>query len=258
MELGPAKPDQSTILVVDDEEDILDLLDWRLTSEGFVVKQASNVEHAHAILKANDIDLILSDMRMPGQDGLDLLNFVKNRNLEKPVMLILTGQTNIAVEDIFHKGAEGIVYKPMELDVLVATIREYLIKRSHQWLEISAKPDISLKSPQPLNQEVSKFSCLNTGCADDLNLSFGRGGMFVPVPLPTILPTLNKEFSFEINLGAQRLYGKGLARWVRETPVNDTKIRGFGLEFSALTPNSREMVLQRLKANKTLAFIPAY
>ena len=65
------------ILVVDDEKDILELIDYNLTKNGYRVKTASSGEEALELVKENDYDLIILDLMLPGVDGFDITKIIK-------------------------------------------------------------------------------------------------------------------------------------------------------------------------------------
>ena len=82
------------VLIVDDDAALLRLMSLRLEKEGFQVLEASSGEQALAILAAQTADLVISDMRMGGMDGLALFDAVSRTHPSLPVIL-LTAHGNI-------------------------------------------------------------------------------------------------------------------------------------------------------------------
>ncbi|HHN64157.1 MAG TPA: response regulator, partial [Nitrospirae bacterium] len=95
----PVEETMERILVVDDERNILRMLNRFLTQEGFRVETARNFEEATSRFQEGDFDLILTDMKLPGRSGLEILGWVKERNPEVPVIIITAhGSIENAVE----------------------------------------------------------------------------------------------------------------------------------------------------------------
>ena len=118
VELRSAPTKVARVLVVDDEPDILELLEITLTHMGLQVERAYNVDEAKKFLASNRFDLCLTDMRMPGGDGLDLLRHVAERNLDVPVAVITAhGNMENAVAAL-KAGAFDYLSKPVALDQL--------------------------------------------------------------------------------------------------------------------------------------------
>ena len=110
------------ILIVDDDASLLRLLSLRLEKEGFDVLEASSAEQALAVLAAQRADLLISDIRMGGMDGLQLFEEVNRTHPSLPVIL-LTAHGNIpdAVRAT-RKGVFSYLTKPVEARALMAEV----------------------------------------------------------------------------------------------------------------------------------------
>ena len=110
--------DKPTILVVDDELLIRDLLYDFFTGQGWDIAVAEDGEKALELIKTRKFDLVLSDIKMPEMDGLTLTNHVRQGNPELPVVL-MTGYPSIesAVEALRHK-VDDYVIKPFNINQL--------------------------------------------------------------------------------------------------------------------------------------------
>ena len=114
------------ILIVDDNENQRDLLQTFLTGKSFLVKVAVDGIAALKILKQNDFDLIVSDVRMPQMTGLELLEKVKELDSEIPVLLVTAfADIKDAVKAIRH-GAVDYLEKPLDLDEFLETVKRLL------------------------------------------------------------------------------------------------------------------------------------
>jgi DNA-binding NtrC family response regulator len=118
----------ATVLVIEDEDKLRRVLELQLASEGFEVLQAASAEQA--LPMAPRADLILSDLRLPGMDGLELLGLLKRQNSSAPVILMTAhGSVGAAVEAM-KAGAADFVEKPFSLDRLSAMIHKALEVRT--------------------------------------------------------------------------------------------------------------------------------
>ena len=99
------EPAGSTILVIDDEAAIRESLEVLLTLEGYTVKMAVDGEQGLRKLEQDNFDLVLLDLALPGQSGLELLPQIKERNPELPVIMITAYGTVDNVVEAVRAGA---------------------------------------------------------------------------------------------------------------------------------------------------------
>ncbi|OFZ68949.1 MAG: sigma-54-dependent Fis family transcriptional regulator [Betaproteobacteria bacterium RBG_16_56_24] len=115
-----------TVLLVDDEPDILELLELTLRKMGLEVDKAGNVQEALKKLAARRYDLCLTDMRMPDGDGLQVVRHISQHNLDVPVAVITAhGNMENAVTAL-KAGAFDYLSKPVSLDQLRALVKSAL------------------------------------------------------------------------------------------------------------------------------------
>ena len=123
---------KETILIVDDEEDILELLRYNLKSEGYVVLAAQSGEQAIKVAKQSQPDLMVLDLMLPGIDGLEVTRYLRSNatTMEMPiVMLTAKGEESDVVTGL-ELGANDYISKPFSPKVLIARIRAILRRRS--------------------------------------------------------------------------------------------------------------------------------
>jgi len=114
----------NTILVVDDEPNYLIVLSELLKEEGLEVLTAQSGEKGFKIVEDNDLDLVITDMRMPGMGGLELLEAVKSHNKDLPVIMITAfGEVEKAVVAM-KAGAYNYLVKPFNNEELLLNIRK--------------------------------------------------------------------------------------------------------------------------------------
>jgi two-component system response regulator PilR (NtrC family) len=118
------------ILIVDDESDILEVLEIVLRDEGLEVLKSGSGKEALALLRKRDVDVVLSDIRMPDLSGVDLLREVKSFSPDTAFVLITAyAGTDTAIEAVQH-GAYDYITKPFRMDELRAVVRRALEKRN--------------------------------------------------------------------------------------------------------------------------------
>jgi DNA-binding NtrC family response regulator len=111
------------ILIIDDEEAIRESLDTLLTLEGFSVSTAVDGPSGIELLSRNEYDLLLLDLALPGQSGIDLLPRIVEMQPNLPVIMITAYGTVGNVVDAIRAGAENFVQKPWDNEKLLADIR---------------------------------------------------------------------------------------------------------------------------------------
>ncbi|MCE5242108.1 MAG: sigma-54 dependent transcriptional regulator [Syntrophobacteraceae bacterium] len=118
-----------SILVVDDSPDTREVLRRNLTSKGHTVITSSGVTEAIAVLAANCIDLVITDIRMPGIDGFDLLRHV-HENYKESEMLVITGFPSVeGAVRAMKAGADEYLAKPFTVEELFLAVDKALEKR---------------------------------------------------------------------------------------------------------------------------------
>jgi DNA-binding NtrC family response regulator len=111
------------ILIIDDEGAIRESLDTLLTLEGFSVNSAGDGPSGMELLSRNEYDLLLLDLALPGQSGIDLLPRIVDMQPNLPVIMITAFGTVGNVVDAIRAGAENFVQKPWDNEKLLADIR---------------------------------------------------------------------------------------------------------------------------------------
>ena len=114
----------NTILIVDDEPNYLIVLSELLNEEGYETLTADNGEKALDIARHTDLDLVMTDMHMPGMDGFQLLSALKSFNQALPVIMITAyGEVEKAVSAM-QRGAFNYLSKPFNNDQLLASVKK--------------------------------------------------------------------------------------------------------------------------------------
>lgn len=116
----------ATVLIVDDEKNYPLVLSAVLEDEGFKTLISHNAYEAIEILRNNDIDLVLTDMKMPGMDGIELLERIKGHNTDQQVIMMTAHGTVDKAVEAMQKGAFNYILKPFENTRLILYINKAL------------------------------------------------------------------------------------------------------------------------------------
>ena len=107
-----------SILIVDDEESVRESLTLWFTEDGFRVDCAENAKQALSILESDVFDIILTDLKMPGMDGLELLQRIKTLNKDSVIIVMTAFATVDTAVKALKEGAFDYVTKPFDPDDL--------------------------------------------------------------------------------------------------------------------------------------------
>ena len=118
----------SSILIVDDEKKIRDLISFRLEYKGYQIASAENGGEALAKIKEDQPDLVVLDIMMPDMTGYEVCKQIKNdAALQKIKVILLTAKGRKQDEEEGYKvGADAFMTKPFRANVLLAKIEELL------------------------------------------------------------------------------------------------------------------------------------
>ena len=122
-----------TILIVEDEPKMLRLLELNLADEGYTTRTAATAENGLKVLASDKVDLVLSDVKLPGMNGLEFLQAVKRANAAIPVVMMTAyGSVENAVEAM-KEGASDFVLKPFSIEEIKLIVRKELeVQRLHE------------------------------------------------------------------------------------------------------------------------------
>ena len=122
---------RQSVLVVEDEEDIIEVIRFNLEKEGYEVNQALSGEKALQVIENNLPSLVLLDLMLPGINGLDLCRIFKQNDRTKaiPVIMLTAKSEDADIVAGLEMGAEDYITKPFSPRVLVARVRTILRRR---------------------------------------------------------------------------------------------------------------------------------
>ncbi|NOT58412.1 MAG: sigma-54-dependent Fis family transcriptional regulator [Deltaproteobacteria bacterium] len=117
---------QQRVLVVDDEANTRRVLEIMLQKMGLATRVASNGQEALALAQRESFDLILTDLRMPGMDGLALLDALRAQKIETPVILLTAYGTVESAVHAMKSGAYDYILRPFDVEAVERTITRAL------------------------------------------------------------------------------------------------------------------------------------
>ena len=117
-------PENVHILVVDDETDVRFMVKTALEQEGYIVLDAPDAESALELLDGNNFELILTDINLPGMDGLQLLDKVKVRQPNIGVIMMTGYNQSYDLNEALLEGADEYISKPFEIDTLLKVVEK--------------------------------------------------------------------------------------------------------------------------------------
>ncbi len=120
--------DRQRIMVIDDDKEMLKLLNRTLELEGFDTVVAADGNSALALLKETAPDLVLLDIMMPGLDGFQTLDLIREQS-DTPVIMLTARQEAESLQRALFLGADDYINKPFSARTLVAHIRAKLRRR---------------------------------------------------------------------------------------------------------------------------------
>lgn len=107
---------QPTVIVVDDSDEVRDVLTLMLEAEGYKVLPVEDGETALLMTKRMQPALITLDIRLPREDGAEILRHLKSDPETSAIpVIVITGQSNLR-EEVLASGADGVLMKPFELE----------------------------------------------------------------------------------------------------------------------------------------------
>lgn len=138
---------KATLLLVDDDPNLLKLLGIRLTSEGFSILTATSGMEALKLLQREKIDLVISDLKMDEMDGLALFNEIQKQHQGIPVIILTAHGSIPEAVNATQQGVFGFLTKPVDKDALYKAIDDALLLSNNKQFDETWANEIVTKSP---------------------------------------------------------------------------------------------------------------
>jgi len=239
-----------SVLVVDDEEDLREILRFELEDQGYNVLEAKGVDDAIATLAQNNIDIIVSPIRMPEKSGIELLKDIRGKNYCAPPLLFMSGFADISISQAFDLGSAGVFSKPIDMTGLLDKVEVQLQPAMEHWKKRSdwSEVDNHFKTLTFKNIEEAE---------ENNNVLIGHGGVFIKCS-PEQFPPLNSMTYFEISFSnpSTTIKGIGKCRWQRQLELNNNQPSGVGIEFIELADSSIVFLTKLMEKEMRKPYIP--
>lgn len=143
------------IVVVEDEEDILELIEYNLTKEGYEVIGFLNTKSVEQMLGEESVDLLIMDRNLPGVEGSEFVQALRKDGFVTPVIYLSAKSQESEIEEGFMRGADDYITKPFNMKELLLRIKAILRRTSKKVEEgVLAYRDLVLnKSSRTLSVE---------------------------------------------------------------------------------------------------------
>ena len=229
----------ATLLVVDDEPYYCEIAqDW-FQREGCRVFTAEDGIVALKLLENENANAIITDIRMPRMDGVELIKQLKARGRYTPAAVALSGFSDLPPREAYDLGIEAQLSKPVTRKVLIAAVQTVLTDRMQLWggpAPVFGGPSIT-----------AAFASLQSAREQRL-IAFGRGGFCLQSELMIADDTrVNFDVSFQSE--QQVVRGQGTLRWT--SPEEHC----IGIEI-ARVQDGLEQIVHLCGQNSSLSFIP--
>jgi two-component system alkaline phosphatase synthesis response regulator PhoP len=117
------------IVIVEDEEDLLELLEYNLSKEGYEVIGFLNTKTVEQILEEEDIDLLIMDRNLPGVEGSEFVEGLRKDGIITPVIYLSAKNRDSDIEEGFLRGGDDYLTKPFSIKELLARANAFLRRK---------------------------------------------------------------------------------------------------------------------------------
>jgi len=114
------------IVIVEDEEDILELIEYNLDKEGFDIMGFTSTKNVGQLLEEEDVDLLIMDRNLPGVEGSEFVAQMRKIGVETPVIYLSAKNKESDIEEGFERGGDDYITKPFNMKELILRIKAVL------------------------------------------------------------------------------------------------------------------------------------
>jgi two-component system NtrC family response regulator len=222
------------ILVVDDEEAQRRVLAGFLKKCGYEVAAAGSAEEALRVVGTRVVDLVLTDLRMPGTDGVALLEGVRAANPEIPVVVMTAYGTVASAVDAMKRGAADYLGKPVDLDELEVLLARTLERRA------LVSENRALREQVEAQYRLAGLETANARMQEAINLAARAAGSRATILIRGDSGTGKELMARAIHYGSPRRRGPLVSVNAAALPETLLESELFGHERGAFTGADRE------------------
>lgn len=222
----------STVLLADDQTEMIELFDAYLSREGHQILSAANGEKAYELAIRHEPEIIISDLYMPSITGLQLAKRLRRRS--HCSFILLTGYPDFDPAELLDAGVGSVLIKPIDPKAIVALVKSEsdYFDNNHKY---TRKRRFIRRTVNTKGLHCTIESSTYSGPAQIQNIGMGGLGLEIPEQFSGALPAI---FRFQINSPKANLVGQAELRW-QESRKNCIFI---GCEF---TTDTKEKLLRQ-------------
>ena len=160
------------IVIIEDEEDILELLEYHLLKQGYAVTGFLNTENVEQFLNEEDVSLLIVDRNLPHIEGSEFIKYLRDIGYDTPVIFLTAKDKDSDIDEGFQRGGDDYITKPFRIKELLFRI-EAILKRS------GAKQQKRLKYRDLLLDIEKRTLTINNQIIEITNLDFNLLHLFI-------------------------------------------------------------------------------
>lgn len=152
------------IVVIEDEEDILELLEYNLQKEGYETVGFLNTKNVAQLLEEEQVDLLLMDRNLPGVEGSEFVEELRKKGVQTPVIYLSAKNKDNEIEEGFERGADDYITKPfspkevaMRVKAVLKRTKKGFNQESVSYRDIVMNPQTREVKAGTANVELSKL-----------------------------------------------------------------------------------------------------
>jgi len=121
-----------TIVLIEDEEDLLELMEYNLQKEGYETIGFLSTKNVKQLLEEETVDLMIVDRNLPGVEGSQFVKNLREKNISIPTIFVTAKDSDSDIEEGFKSGADDYLTKPFNMKELILRIKAILARTSSQ------------------------------------------------------------------------------------------------------------------------------
>ncbi len=125
---------EALIVIVEDEEDILELIEYNLSKEGFETVGLLSTKNVEKLLEEEEVDLLIMDRNLPGVEGSEFVASLRDRGIQTPVIYLSAKNKDSDIEEGFLRGGDDYMTKPFKPKELILRVKA-ILKRTKKNLK---------------------------------------------------------------------------------------------------------------------------
>jgi CheY-like chemotaxis protein len=234
------------ILIADDEPDMREIFAAWFRSLGCSVTEVADGKDALDALKSERFDAIVTDVRMPRVNGVELVHQLHQSGHYIPIVIFVSGYVDLTLPDAFNLGVEALMSKPCEKKELINAVKRSLLRR-----QLIFEPSLAPLTVDPPARDNYIHESYSSGVQAS-EVALGRGGISLNIPHH---PVPDSAIGFSLSFTEEpltELTGWGVLRWCEHLPRGSR----VGVEFLYLEPRTLDQFARWLEENSPVSFIP--